>query len=1250
MPVDDMAELAHEPGARPSDGPDRPVDAEPRASIWPHVHPRLLELIRAHHTTLIFCNARRMAERLAAHLNDLAGEELVRAHHGSLSREQRLVSRVRPEGGTAARDRRDEQPRARHRHGQRSTSSCSSSHRARSRAACNASAAPAIRSASRAPGKIFPKYRGDLLEADGRRAAHARRSRRGDALPAQPDRRARAADRRRGRGRRVGRRRALRAGAARRELRRALGRRVPRGARHARRPLPVGSVRRPAAPRRVGPRAGPGPRTRRRAARRDRERRHDSRPRAVRRVPPRRRARRRARRGDGLREPRRRDVRARRDHVAHRGDHVRPCRRHARAGRARQDAVLARRPSRPAARARPRARRDGARAARRSRADRPRLASAPTASTRTRPTNLRRYLDEQGEVDRCRPRRPHDRHRAVPRRDRRLARLHPHAVRLARARALGARARGAAGARRPAGAGAVVATTASSCRLPEAIEDIPLDLLLFDPDEVEELVVERLPSTSLFASRFRENAARALLLPRRRPGERTPLWQQRQRAADLLEVASGYPSFPMLLETTRECLRDVFDLPALREVLADIRSRKLRVVPVETQAGVTVRAVAAVRLDRRLHVRGRRAARRTPRGRARARPRPAARPARRRGAARAARPGGARRARARAAAAHARAARRATPTTCTICSPTSARWTTTSSRARTAADPRAVARRAARRSAASIRVGDRFAAAEDAARLRDALGIALPAGLPDRVHRPGRAAARRSRRALRPHARPFIVEDVAGAPRRPGRARARDALARLEADGRVVHGEFRPGGIEREWCDASVLRTLRRRSLAALRHEIEPVDAPTFARFLPAWQGVGRGRRGLDALVETLEQLQGVAIPASVLERDVLPARVDGYRPTMLDELCAAGELVWVGAGPLGADDGRVRLLLPRSHPPARARRPSPTAGPTAPCTTRSARRLARGRRVVLARSRRGRRHRRRGGRAHRAVGSRVGRRGHQRHVRSAARAARAPPSARPRGAAQPRRGCRGSVRRRARVAGRSSRRCSSRRPTPTEIAHAQALQLLERHGVVTREGVRAEGVPGGFAARVLRCCARSRSRAAPAGAGSSPGSAPRSSRCPAPSTGCARTAHAERDERRASSCSRRTDPAQPYGAALAWPEHAAAGRARAAGAHVVLVDGELAVYLERGGKSLAHLRRASDAARLGRRARRGAQGGPPRPAPARAHRRRAGAHVAGRAGAARRGLRRRVQGPDAADLTSARFPSKPPEARKEPH
>ena len=445
------------------------------------------------------------------------------------------------------------------------------------------------------------------------------------------------------------------------------------------------------------------------------------------------------------------------------------------------------------------------------------------------------------------------------------------------------------------------------CRLPESLDEIPLEVLLVDPDELDELVVARVPSTSLFASRFRENAARALLLPRRRPGERTPLWQQRQRAAGLLEVASGYPTFPILLETTRECIRDVFDLPALREVLTDVRSRRVRVVPVETRhaspfaqsllfgwiaaymyegdAPLAERRVAALALDRDL-LRDLLGAEEL---------RELLDPA--------------------VIAALELELQRLVPER-------HARHPDdlhdlladlgpldeSEIRARATADPAPWIDTLVRERRA-IRVGTRIAAVEDAARLRDALGLAIPAGLPsaytDPVPEPlDDLVARYARTHV-----PFVLDEVVA---RLGATAERvlGALSRLETAGRVVHGEFRPGGVEREWCDAGVLRALRRRSLAALRHEVEPVDATTFVRFLTAWHGVGRGRRGTDALVEAIEQLQGVAIPVSVLERDVLPARVDGYRSGMLDELCAAGELVWTGAGALGADDGRVRLFF----------------------------------------------------------------------------------------------------------------------------------------------------------------------------------------------------------------------------------------------------------------------------------------------------------------------------------------------------
>ncbi len=405
----------------------------------------------------------------------------------------------------------------------------------------------------------------------------------------------------------------------------------------------------------------------------------------------------------------------------------------------------------------------------------------------------------------------------------------------------------------------------------------------------------------------------------------------------------------------------------------------------------------------------------------------------------------------------------------------------------------------------------------------------------------------------------------------------------------MLNGEFRPGGMKREWCDANVLRVLRRRSLAAMRHEIEPVDAATFARFLPAWQGVGRGRRGLDALVETLEQLQGVAIPASVLERDILPARVDGYRPAMLDELCAAGEIVWVGAGPLGADDGRVRIYF-RDRTRLLAPGPVEDGRPDGPVHDALRARLA--------------------GAGASFWPDLVAAAG------SAVRTSEAPPAAQP----PPRRAAEGFIGKviddsivltalwdlvwagevtndtfgPLRVSRRTGRRTPRAKPnvsrlsrlgppagagrwslvapllqpapSSTEIAHAQALQLLERHGVVTREGVRAEGVPGGFAAvypvlRALEEAGRARRGWFVAGLGAAqfalPGAVDR--------VRSFRTANA--DEPRAIVLAA-TDPAQPYGAAIGWPD--TGGRpARAAGAHVVLVDGELAVYLERGGKSL---------------------------------------------------------------------------------
>ena len=485
-------------------------------------------------------------------------------------------------------------------------------------------------------------------------------------------------------------------------------------------------------------------------------------------------------------------------------------------------------------------------------------------------------------------------------------------------------------------------------RLPDAAEEIPVEEILIDPDDIDDIVMSALPGTALFSSRFRECAARALLLPRRRPDRRTPLWQQRQRAADLLAVAAKYPSFPILLEASRECLQDVFDVPALRSVLADLRARRVRLVSVDTQkaspfaqsllfnwiaaymyegdAPLAERRAAALALDRELlrELLGAEELRElidadvladleldlqrlTPERQARS-----------------------------ADEVHDLLRRLGDLSAIEV-------------GLRTTADANLEAwlsALVAERRAIVVRVGgeERLVAAEDASRYRDALGCSLPIGLPaaftDPVERP---LDQLVARYARTHG-PFLAEAPSrrlGAPLE----RVHRALQSLETDGRLVRGEFRPGGVDREWCDVEVLRQLRRRSLATLRKEVEPVDQAAFARFLPAWQGIGSGRRGLDGLVEAVGLLQGAPIPASALDGDVLALRVQGYRPIDLDGLCTSGDVVWMGAGGLGRARRPSTAVLPRPDPsPGRrprhagcSRRP-PARGPPGP--PRWARRL----------------------------------------------------------------------------------------------------------------------------------------------------------------------------------------------------------------------------------------------------------------------------------------------------------------------
>ena len=495
-------------------------------------------------------------------------------------------------------------------------------------------------------------------------------------------------------------------------------------------------------------------------------------------------------------------------------------------------------------------------------------------------------------------------------------------------------------------------------RLPEAVERIPVDDLLFEPDQVEEAVVEALPGTALFASVFREASARALLLPRQRPGQAhaavaaAPAQRRPARGGREAPRRSRCCSRPRAsacatCSTCRRCAR----------CWATCASRTHEARGGRHRAGLAVRAVAAVRLDRRLHVRGRRAARRAPGRRARARPRPAARAARLRGAPRAARPARDRRARARAAAARRRASR-----------------ARRRRRARPAARARAAHRRrggrAHRRRRRGVRCSrcsttgarcacasparPRLAAVEDAARLRDALGVSLPRGLPGAFTDPAERPAARPRGAVRAHARSVLGRRRRRAPRGRRPTASSAALDRARgATARVTQGEFRPAASSTSGATPTCCAGCAGARSPRCAARSSPSRRPRSRRFLPAWQGADRPSGASDALVEAIAHLQGAAVPASVLETDVLPARVRGYRPADLDALAASGELVWIGAGALGADDGRVALCFRDQARALLAGRGAPgDERPDGAAPRRDPRAPRRARRVVLARPR----------------------------------------------------------------------------------------------------------------------------------------------------------------------------------------------------------------------------------------------------------------------------------------------------------
>ena len=683
--------------------------------------------------------------------------------------------------------------------------------------------------------------------------------------------------------------------------------------------------------------------------------------------------------------------------------------------------------------------------------------------------------------------------------------------------------------------------------LPDADAAPPIDDVLLDPESIEELVTQELGDTALFGARFRENAGRSLLIPRRRPGARTPLWQQRLKAQSLLQVARRYPAFPVVLETYRECLQDVFDLPALKRLLHGLRTRQIDLVDVETPSAspyaasllfdyvatymyeddtpAAERKAQALSLDRDLlrELLGQEELRdlidpgalaeveERLRGDART-PDELHDLLRRRGDLR------------------------------------------DGEYAEDLAEPLLAERRAVH-----VRIGKerRLIAAEDAGRYRDAVGAMPPGGLPDvfleASEEPLHSLVRRFARTRGP----FTTAEASA---RFGRD-VEPVLRELERRNELVRGELRPGGTEREWCDPEVLRRLRRASLAALRREVEPAEQAAFGRFLPSWQGIDRRA----TLREAIVPLQGLALPVALWESDVLPRRVPGYRAEQLDALCASGEVVWVGAGL-----DRVAVYF---------REDAPALGPP-PAADRPEREVHERLRAALSRSalfwhdlladtgleaeealpalwdlvwagevtndawtplRAGRRYRAEA-RPDRARPRRFSRR---RAGESTATQGRWSPTARLFGD------------------GRPDRR-------------ALAELLLERHGIVTRDGVRAEGIPGGYGAvygelrslETLGLCRRGYFVEGLGGAQFALGGAVERLRELRPRDG----------EEAEPLVLAAADPAQPYGAALPWPKRAGARAARVAGAYVVLLGGEPALFVERGGRSLVPLREPEEA------------------------------------------------------------------------
>jgi ATP-dependent helicase Lhr and Lhr-like helicase len=676
--------------------------------------------------------------------------------------------------------------------------------------------------------------------------------------------------------------------------------------------------------------------------------------------------------------------------------------------------------------------------------------------------------------------------------------------------------------------------------LPDADAPPPTDEIVIAPDELEELVVQEVGQSALFGARFRENAARSLLIPRRRPDQRTPLWQQRLKAQGLLQVARKYGSFPIILETYRECLQDVFDLPSLKRLLQGLRTRELDLVDVETASASPYsasllfdyiatymyeddtppaeRRAQALSLDRDLlrellgqeelrDLLDRDAVEEVER-QLRGAPRNADQlhdQLRLRGDLR------------------------------------SGQY-----------DEAFAAILVAERRALLVRFAgeERLIAAEDAGRYRDAVGVMPPGGLPEAFLEGGPEALEQLVLRYARGRGPFTTAEA----KEHFGLDVEPVLAALERREQLVRGELRPGGVEREWCEPDILRRLRRASLAALRREVEPAEPAALGRFLPHWHGIDRRA----TLQEALVPLQGLSLPVSLWESEVLPRRVPGYNPGQLDQLCAAGEVVWAGAGL-----DRVAVFF-REDAPVLGR---PAAASAPEGEVHEAIRAALGASAefwfdLLERTQL------EGGEALPVLWDLVWAGEVTNDAWTPLRAGRryqatAPRRGRPR---------RFSRQRSAGITATQGRwsltdRLFAGRPDRRALAEL----LLERQGIVTRDGVRGEGIAGGYGAvygelralETLGVCRRGYFVEGLGGAQFAPPGAverlrelrPREGDEPEPLVLAA------------------ADPAQPYGAALPWPRRAGARAARVAGAHVVLLGGEAALFVERGGRSLVPLR-----------------------------------------------------------------------------